>query len=50
MKQRTVIDILCDLQNWVEENCFRDETITAIISRIQFEIKLQRQNKENNKC
>lgn len=51
MKEKSIIEILQDLQIWIEENCFRDETIIVILSKIQFEIKKQRQMlKENKKC
>lgn len=51
MKDKSIIEILQDLQIWIENNCFLDETIIVIISKIQFEIKKQRQKlKENKKC
>ena len=47
--EKTIIEILQDLQIWIEENCFRDETIIVILSKIQFEIKKQRQMLKENK-
>ena len=51
MKEKSIIEILQNLQIWIEENCFKDETIMVILSKIQFEIKVQRQKlKEKNRC
>ena len=36
------IKALQDLQYWVEESCFTDETIKVILSKIQCEINKQR--------
>ncbi|MBP3581590.1 MAG: hypothetical protein J6J33_02435 [Clostridia bacterium] len=43
-KEKSIIEILQDLQLWIEENCFADETIAVIISKIQFEIGKQRKS------
>lgn len=43
------IKALQDLQYWVEESCFTDETINVILSKIQCEInKQKRKLKEKN--
>lgn len=38
----TTIKTLLSLYYWIEESCYNDDTIKAILSRIQCEINKQR--------
>lgn len=41
-KNNSVIDFLENFKIWINNNCFKDETIELLISKIQFEINQQR--------